>query len=269
MQVKARRQIDEWRNELSWRIARNCFLPPIVFVCLIVVSTEGFATSPNVDVRNVVATQESAVREHNPDAKLFQVFALGLIPDPTEAEQIIDVEIHGYFDVNGMQGFVEAITRDSKKTIEVVQPFEGNDCFHGHPASRSEACLPTIQAPTTDEYLGPDWTLDLQKLAAAFRKNGLDPARQFDVTIVTAKRIVSSWKWSNLQTASSVRERVNREKAKEAIVSVTEHSSSGLGGGAIWLFRAADYQCLGNVVFASPRRLPPARQNSTSPPGSH
>lgn len=269
MQVKARREIDEWRNELSWKIAQNCFLPAIVFVCLIVVSTEGVATSPNVDVRNVVATQESAVREHNPDAKLFQVFALGLIPDPTEAEQSIDVEIHGYFDVNGMHGFVEAITRGSKKTVEVVQPFEGNDCFHGHPASRSEACLLTVQAPAPDEYLALDWTLDLQRLAAAFRKNGLDPARQFDVTVVTAKRIVSTWKWSNLQTASAVRERVNKEKAKEAILSVAEHSSSGRGGGAIWLFRTADYQCLGTITSATPRRLPPARESSTTPPSRH
>jgi hypothetical protein len=244
-------------------------LPVIAFNCLILFSNEGLATPPDVDIRNVVATQESEVREHNPDAKLFQVFALGLVPDPTVAEQSIDLEIHGYFGVNGVQGFVEAITRDSKETVEVVKPFEGNDCFHGHPASRSEACLPTIQAPTADEYLGLDWTLDLQKLAAAFRKNGLDPARQFDVTIVTAKRIVSTWKWSDLQTPSAVRERVNKEKAKEAIVSVTEHSSSGRGGGAIWLFRAADYQCLGTVMFASSKRLPPARKNSTTPPFSH
>ncbi|HSY98378.1 MAG TPA: hypothetical protein VK788_02695 [Terriglobales bacterium] len=268
MQIKARRQIDEWRNEVGWRIARNCFLPVLVFNCLILSSKDGLANSTDVDIRNVIAAQDRTVREHNPDAKLFQVFVPGLVPDPTASGHGIDVEVHGYFGANGMQGFVEAITSDSKETVEVVKPFEGNDSYHGHPASRSEACLPTVQAPTTDEYLGLDWTLDLQKLAAAFRKNGLDPARPFDVTIVSARRIVSTWKRLDLKTASAVRERLNKENAKEAIVSVTEHSSSGRGGEATWLFRAADYECLGAITFATPRRLPPARKSSTTLPST-
>jgi hypothetical protein len=72
----------------------------------------------------------------------------------------------------------------------VAKPFEGHDCFHGYPASRSEACLPTVQAPATeDDYLGLDWTIDLPKLSAAFRKYGLDPSRHFGITIVSARRV--------------------------------------------------------------------------------
>lgn len=253
-----RSQIGEWRNELNRKIAQDCFLLFIILNCLFLLSKEVFAASPDLDIKNVLSAQYRTVRDHYPDAKLFQVFVLGLVPDRTMGQPNVDLEVHGYFDVHDLQGFVEAVTRNSKTTVEVVKPFKGNDCFHGHPASRSEACLPTVKAPTADENLNLDWVLDLTKLAAAFRKNGLDPTMPFDVTIASARRIVSTWQWSDLQTASAVRERLNKDNANEPIVSVTEHSR-GRGGGVTWLFGSADYQYIGTVTFAASRRLPPAR----------
>jgi hypothetical protein len=246
------------------------FLPVIVFNCRILFSEGGFGTTADVDIRNIVAAQDIAVRTHNPDARLFQVFLPGLVPEAKPFEDSGDVEIRSYFEINRMQEFLEVSTKDSKKMVEVPKPFEGHDCFHGHPESRSEACSPTVQAPTTeDDYLGLDWTLDLSKLAAALRKNGLDPHKHFDVTIVSARRIIDTWKWFEARAGSGVRERMDKEQSKQAIVAVTEHSSVGRGGGATWLFRAADYECLGTITFASSGRLPPARKNSTMPPTPH
>jgi hypothetical protein len=239
------------------------FLPVIVFNCLILFSEEGFGTTPDVDIKNIVVAQNIAVLAHNPDARLFQVFLPDFAPEPKLSEHTSDVETYSYFEINGRQDFLEVITKDSKQLVEVAKPFEGHDCFHGYPASRSEACSPTVQAPATDdEYLGFDWTLDLPKLAMAFRKYGLDPCRHFDVTIVSAKRIIETWKWSDVQTGSGVRERMNKEHSKQAIVAVTEHSSGGQGGGATWLFRAVDYECLGTIAFATSRRLPPAQRQA-------
>jgi hypothetical protein len=237
------------------------FLPVIVFNCLILLSEEGFGTIPDVDIKNIVVAQDIAVRAHNPNARLFQVFLPDFVPEPKHSEYRTDLEIHSYFEINKTQDFLEVITKDSKEIVEVAKPFEGHDCFHGYPASRSEACSPTVQAPATeDEYLGFGWILDLPKLVAAFRKYGLDPSRHFDVTIVDARRIVETWKWSDVRTGSDIRERINKEHSKEAIVSVTEHSSIGQGSGATWLFRVADYECLGTIMFITSRKLPPAQR---------
>jgi hypothetical protein len=243
------------------------FLPVIVFNCLILLSEKGFGTIPDVDIKNIVVAQDVAVRAHNPDARLFQVFLPDFVPEPKLSEHTSDVEIHSYFEINRKQDFLEVITKDSKEMVEIAKPFEGHDCFHGYPASRSEACSPTIQVLTTeDEYLGFDWTLDVAKLAAAFRKHGLDPSAHFDITIVSARRIIETWHWLDVRTGSGVRERMDKENSKQAVVSVTEHSSVGHGGGMTWLFRTADYECLGTITFAASTRLPPAHKSSTTPP---
>jgi hypothetical protein len=237
------------------------FLPVIVVNCLILLSEEAFGTIPGVEIKNIVAAQDIAVRTHNPSAKLFQVFLPDFVPEPKISEYGSDVEIHSYFEINRTQDFVEVITKDSKEMVEVAKPFQGHDCFHGYPASRSEACSPTVQAPATeDEYLGFDWIIDLPKLVASFRKYGIDPSKHFDITIVDARRIVRTWKWTDVRTGSDVRERINKEHSKQAIVSVTEHSSVGQGGGSTWLFRAADYECLGTIMFVTSRKLPPAQR---------
>jgi hypothetical protein len=246
------------------------FLPVIVLNCLILFPDEKFGTTPDVDIKNVVLAQDIAVRAHNPDARLFQVFLPDCVPEPKLSEHNSDVEIHSYFEINRTQEFLELITKDSKEMVEVAKPFEGHNCFHGYPESRSEACSPTVQPPATDDdYLGLDWILDLPKLARAFRRYGLDPSKHFDVTIVSARRIIDTWKWSDVRTGSSVRERMDKEQSKQVIISATEHSSVGHGDGETWLFRAADYESLGAVTFASSRRLPPARKNSTTAPSPH
>lgn len=269
MQTKDRYQIDESRKRIGWPVI-GVLLPVIAMNCLILFPDERFGTSPGVDVKNIVLAQDTAVRAHNPDARLFQVFLPDFVPERKLAEHGSDVEIHSYFELSRKEEFLELITKDSKEMVEVVKPFEGHNCFHGYPESHSEACSATVQAPSTEgDYLGFDWTLDVPKLARAFRKYGLDPSKHFDVTIVSARRIIATWKWSDVRTGSSVKEQIDKETSKQVIVSATEHSSVGYGNGATWLFRTTDYECLGSVTFASPGRLPPARKNPVTPPSPH
>jgi hypothetical protein len=255
MQIKVRGQVDFTLEALRWLTLR-CFLP----VLLVLFTQEGFGTTPDVDIKAIVVGQYGAVRAGNPDAKLFQVFVHNLVPEQKGSEQSSGSEVHSYFAISRTQDFLEVISRDSKEMQVVVQPFAGNDCFHGYPASRSEACSPTIQPPITqDEYLGLDWTLDPPKLATALRKCRQDPSVHFDITIVTAKRVLSSWNWANVQAASTIKQRLSEENSREVLVSATENSSSGQGAGPTCLFRGGDYEYLGAIVIPRLSRLPPGR----------
>ena len=255
---KSRLQITEARNRAIWRITRLCCLPVIVFNPLVLLSQEGATRS--FDITRILRTQESATRVHHPDARLFQVFVSNFVPAPVSGNNE-DVEVHGYYSLDSSPGFLEVTSRDSKQTTEGLKAFQGNDCFHGHPSSHSESCSPSTQVPTSDEYLSTDWTLDSTKLEAALRKNGIDPSRHFDITILNAQRVVDTWKGLNSDGASPFKERARGENSKEAVVSVTERYSGGRGDGTTWLFRAADYELLGTLAIAAPKRLPPARKN--------
>jgi hypothetical protein len=171
------------------------------------------------------------------------------------------MEIHSYFVIDKTERFLEVISNDSKEYQEIIRPFTGNDCFHGHPVSPSEACVPSVQPPATqDEYLGLDWTLDPARLAAAFRKCGLDPSRHFDITVVSAKRAVNSWKWADVQQASTIKDRLSQQQSNEIVISGTESSTSGQSMGPKCLFRGRNYESLGSLVILRPKsKLPPSR----------
>jgi hypothetical protein len=257
MRVRISLRIDLLGKPLNWRAFLICFL----LVGLTLVAPAGFGTTAEVNIQAAVVGQYGTVRAHYPDAKLFQVFVHNLVPEPNSSEQKPSLEIHSYFGIGTTERFLEVISRDSKEYQEVVRPFAGNDCFHGHPASRSEACLPSVQMPATqDEYLSLDWDLDPARLATAFRKCGLDPSKPFDISIVSAKRAVSSWKWADVQQASTLRDRLSEQHPDEIVISATESSASGQSMGPTRLFRRTDYESLGNLVLFRPKsKLPPSR----------
>jgi hypothetical protein len=256
MRIRISLHIYIFGKPISWLALSMCFL----LVVLTLVAPAGFATTAEVNIQAIVVGQYGTVRAHYPDAKLFQVFVHNLVPEPNSSEQKQSLEIHSYFGIGKTESFLEVISRDSKEYQEVVRPFAGNDCFHGHPASRSEACLPSVQMPATqDEYLGIDWTLDQARLATAFRKCGLDPTRHFDINIVSAKRLVSSWNWGQIQAGPAIRERLHEQDPKEILISATENSTDGQSVSPTCLCRGSDYNYLGTLVIARPRKLPPQR----------
>jgi hypothetical protein len=236
---------------------RKCLL--LVLLTLVVRVVVGMSAELNVQA--IIVGQNAAARAHYPDARLFQVFVHNLVPEPKSAEEKARLEVHSYFEIGKAELFLDVISKDSKEYQEIVRPFKGNDCFHGYPVSRSEACIPSIQPPTTqDEYLGLDWTLDPARLAAAFRKCGLDPSAQFDVTILSAKRVLTSWKWADVQQASTINDRLSKEHPKEIIISATESSASGQSMGPTCLFKGTDYESFGSLVIIKPSsKLPPSR----------
>jgi hypothetical protein len=255
MRTKVRGQV-----EFSLKALRRPKLRCSLLVLLVLFTQAGFGTTSEVDIKAIVVGQCDAVRARHPDAKLFQVFVHNLVPEQKPSEQSSSVEIHSSFQVSKAQDFLEVISKGSREMQEVVRPFTGNDCFHGYPSSRSEACSPIVEPPITqDEYLGLDWSLEPAKLAAALRKCVLDPSKHFDITIVTAARVVSSWNWSDVQVASTTRERLSRQNPKEAVISASERSASGHAAGPTCLFTGVNYEYLGNLVLAQPAKLPPTR----------
>jgi hypothetical protein len=216
------------------------------------------------NLNGIVAAQIKTVQAQSPDAKLFQVFVLDAVPARSLEEQASFVETHSFFEVIPGATYAEAtnLVREPDRTQVIVSHFNGRDCFYGHPTVSSETCGPTIQAPSTPtEYLPLDWNLDLTRLATALRKHDMDPSKHFDITIVSAKRAISTWK--SLQTGpslpSEIAERLAEERPNSAVVAVTERPTSRTHAGPTLLLRGSDLGYLGMLQPVQPRKMPPAR----------
>lgn len=256
MRPRIRGSLDSFTNALGRPFLRKTCL----LVSLTLVVRVNLGISAEVNVQAIIVGQNAAARAHYPDARLFQVFVHNLVPEPKSAGEKSSLEVHSYFDIGKKEGFVDVISTDSKEYQEILRPFKGNDCFHGYPVSRSEACVSGVQPPATqDEYLGLNWTLDQMRLAAALRKCGLDPSRGFDITIANAKRVLASWNWADVQQASRVEGRLNEQDSKEVVISVMESSGGGQSTTSACWFVGRDYDSLGSLIIRKQsRKLPPS-----------
>jgi len=235
-----------------WKFVLLAILPSVAWA--------GLSAAVEINLQAILAGQYSAARERYPSSELFEVIVNNFVPEPSSSDEVSSPEIHSYFQIGKTDSFLEVTSRDSKKYQQVVRPFAGKDCFHGYPVSRSEACLPSVQPPTTqEEYLRFDWTVNPAMIAAALRKSGLDPSRHFDITIASATRVLNSWRGANAQQPP-VRDTLRKQQSNEIVISATEHSSSGQSVGPTCLFRGSDYTYLGSLVISTPKtKLPPTR----------
>lgn len=217
----------------------------------------------NSEIMQTLVSQEKIVQARFPDAKLFQVFILDAIPKPSKKQES-QTEIHSLFELVPKRTYAEAVDRlgHPKNTEIHSREFGGRDCFYGHPQSERETCGPTVERPANlNEYLTLNWYLDLGKLATVLSEHNLDPSGHFDITIVSAARVIKSLHLppTRLSSAPEVAQHLAALNPTDAVVTVTEQSESRTQAGHTSFLSASDESYLGSVRPIQSNRLPPTR----------
>jgi hypothetical protein len=230
--------------------------------------TEGQTARSNVSlgsrISEALLNQERVVQSRFPGAKLFQVFILDAVLQPTLQEEQSHAEVHSLYELAPNRTYVEVVDRigTTNKTEVHTRAFGGRDCFYGHPQSERETCGPTVDPPATaDSYLTRDWNFDLAKFATSLREQDLDTSRHFDLTIASAARMASSMEF--LQSESSYSPEVIRQLTALAptnpVIAITERSESHTQAGLTMFLDTTNHRFLGSTKSIRSNRLPPTR----------
>jgi hypothetical protein len=216
------------------------------------------ARSCSASVDQCVSAVTAKVRERFPNAELFQVSILGLLPDSLKG--ILQAEaIRSSYYIGEKDRYVQAVQRlaqDGKTAdLQVLEESaKPEPCTRGYPSPSSQVCAQQIELLES-----PPVPLDIARLSSQERlsdlliKNGMSSSGPVDVSFVAAKRLGESLK----QSSSPLVANLSNLDPGRPVVSVTPRGKSRTQVGPTTYFDLLTAKVLGTI-----------RPNSTRPPPS-